>query len=106
MRGRFGRGRVLSSGGAAWLGVGALTIILALIVKRPEESSKVVRTAFRTGRERLLRGPEQSTRQGADSTAEQADQLVAQERGYEVEIESNPLEGEGGSSEEATGSEG
>jgi hypothetical protein len=32
--------------------------------------------------------------------------LVAQERDYEVEIESNPLEGEGGSSEEATGSEG
>ena len=78
MRQRSGRGRVFSSGGAAWLGVGTLAIILTLIVKRHEESSEAVRTALRTGWERV-RDPEQSARQGTDSPTEQAGQLVGAE---------------------------
>ena len=102
MRGRFGRRRVFGGGSAVWLGVGALVIVLALIMRKHEKTSDAVRVTYRTARERLG-GPEQPTRLDTNFPSEQAGEFLVQEKNREAESEGSTAEVEEGPSEESTG---
>jgi hypothetical protein len=102
MRGRFGRRRIFGGRSAAWLGGGALVIILALIARRHEKSSDAIRAAYRSVRERFG-SPEQLVRHNTDLPSDQAGEVLVQEENPKAETEESPTEAEEGPSEEARG---
>jgi hypothetical protein len=102
MRWRFGRRRVFGGGSAVWLGVGALVIVLALITRRHEKTSDVIRASYRTARERFG-SPEQLVRHDTDLPSDQTSEVLVQEENFKAKTEESPAEAEEGPSEETRG---
>ncbi len=99
MRRSFGRRRIFGGGSAVWLGVGALVVILALIARRHEKPSEVIRAAYRTARGRFG-SSERLARHNTDLPSEQAGEVLVQEENPKAETEESPAEAEEGPNEE------
>ena len=76
-----------------WLGVGALIVILALVIRRHEKTSDAIGAAYRTARERFG-GPEEPARHDKDLPSHQGGEFLVQEENPEAETEGSPAEAE------------